>query len=457
MNKYDVLIIGAGPAGLFAAYTLADTDLKVGVVDSGRAPLDRDCPIKTTNVCVNCNPCHIMAGVGGAGLFSDGKLNFISKLGKTDLTKYIPLDEADKLIDETEKIFTQFSMDGDIYPTNQEKALKIREKAMKAGIDLLLIKQKHLGSDMLPKYINDMMEYLKNKKVEFILNTEVKTIEVQNKKIKGVNTDNGFIEADKIIAAPGRIGAKWLYKDCLRLGLSVDYQPVEVGVRVEVPNEIMNETTDTIYDPTFFIYGDTYDDQVRTFCTNRGGFVAKENYQDFICVNGHAEKNKKSRNTNFAFLSKVTLTEPMNDTFKYGKAIGNLATVIGGGKPILQRFGDLKRGRRSTWQRINNSHLVPTLKDVTPGDLGMAMPRRIVTNLIEGLQKLDLVIPGIASNSTLLYAPEIKFFSTEIHNECLKTEIDGLYVAGDGGGVAGNIVSAAATGVLAARELLKRE
>ncbi|MGM0607674.1 MAG: NAD(P)/FAD-dependent oxidoreductase [Candidatus Muiribacteriota bacterium] len=455
MNTYDIIIIGAGPAGLFSAYTLADSKLKVAVIDEGRAPFNRNCPVKSENACVNCNPCHIMAGVGGAGLFSDGKLNFISKLGKTDLTKFLPKDRADKLIDDTEKIFTKFKMDGQTFPTNRDKSLKIREKAMKAGIDLMLIKQKHLGSDMLPEYINEMMEYLKKKGVDFILNSRVENITVENNKTTGVQTEKEKLKAPTVIAAPGRIGAKWLYKECLRIGLDVDYQPVEIGVRVEVPNEIMNEITEIIYDPTFFIYGDTYDDQVRTFCTNRGGFVAKENYQDFICVNGHAEKNKKSNNTNFAFLSKVTLTEPINDTFRYGKAIGNLATVIGGNKPILQRFGDLKRGRRSTWQRINNSHVSPTLKDVTPGDLGMAMPKRIVTNLVEGLQKLDNVVSGIAANSTLLYAPEIKFFSTEIQNDCLQTDIDGLYVAGDGAGVAGNIVSAAATGVLAAKRAVE--
>ena len=274
--------------------------------------------------------------------------------------------------------------------------------------------------------------------------------------IKGVILSDGTkISSNNVIAAPGRVGAKWFYKECIEKGVKVDFQPVEVGVRVEVPNEIMDDITDVIYDPTFFIYGDTFDDQLRTFCTNRGGFVAKENYQDFVCVNGHAEINKKSSNTNFAFLSKITLTEPINDTFRYGKAIGKLASVIGGGKPILQRFIDLKKGRRSTWQRINNGHVQPTFTDVVPGDISMAMPRRIVENLIDGLEKLDKVIPGIASNSTLLYAPEIKFFSTEIHSECLETMIKGLYIAGDGAGVAGNIVSAAATGLLAAKRSLE--
>ncbi|MFW5782154.1 MAG: NAD(P)/FAD-dependent oxidoreductase, partial [Candidatus Muiribacteriaceae bacterium] len=412
------------------------------------------CPMKDGSECVNCNPCDIMSGVGGAGLFSDGKLNFIPKLGKTDLTKYLTPEQAQVLIDKTEDIFTKFRMDGRTYPTDMEKAGKIRQRALMAGTELLLIKQKHLGSDMLPTYIGDMMTYLEEKGVEFLLGEKVHSFIIEDGRVKGVKTGKRGVEAEKVIAAPGRVGAKWLYKECINIGISVDYQPVEIGVRVEVPNEVLDEITSVVYDPTFFIYSDTYDDQLRTFCTNRGGFVTKENYQDFVCVNGHAEKHRKSNNTNFAFLSKVTLTEPINDTFAYGKSIGHLATTIGGGKPILQRFIDLKKGRRSTWQRIRNSHLIPSMKDVIPGDISMAMPRRIVTNLIEGLEKLDKVVPGIASNSTLLYAPEIKFFSTEIHNECLKTGVEGLYVAGDGAGVAGNIVSAAATGVLAAERIL---
>jgi uncharacterized FAD-dependent dehydrogenase len=453
MDKADVIIIGAGPAGLFAAYSLPGK--KVIVIDEGKSPYKRNCPVKSDKECINCNPCDIMSGVGGAGLFSDGKLNFIPTLGKTDLTKYLSLEDASKLIEDSETIFTKFGMDGKVFPTDMEKARKIRQLALKNGFDLMLIKQKHLGSDMLPTYISNMMEYLENNGVEFRLSEKVISINSQNGKVKSVTTSKGEVFAENIIACPGRVGAKWLYKECLRLGLKVDYQPVEIGVRVEVPNQIMDDITDVVYDPTFFIYGDTYDDQLRTFCTNKGGFVAKENYQDFVCVNGHAEKNKKSNNTNFAFLSKVTLTEPVNDTFAYGKSIGQLASMVGGGKPIVQRFIDLKKGRRSTWQRIKNSHLIPTFKDVIPGDIGMALPQRIVVNLIEGLEKLDKVINGIASPSTLLYAPEIKFFSTEIHNDCLKTELEGLYIAGDGAGVAGNIVSAAATGILAARRTIE--
>jgi uncharacterized FAD-dependent dehydrogenase len=229
-----------------------------------------------------------------------------------------------------------------------------------------------------------------------------------------------------------------------------------VGVRVEVHKDILQELTDIIYDPTFFIQTSKYDDQTRTFCTNREGFVSLENYRDFVCVNGHAYSDRKSENSNFAFLSKVVLTEPVSDSQAYGESIGRLATIIGGGKPILQRFGDLIRGRRSTWNRIGKGYIEPTLKDVVPGDIAMALPSRIVENVTEGLEKLNNVVPGVANEETLLYAPEIKFFATQLQTtNTLETVIKGLYVAGDGPGVAGNIVSASATGLIPAKDIIK--
>jgi hypothetical protein len=241
------------------------------------------------------------------------------------------------------------------------------------------------------------------------------------------------------------------------LGLGVSQRGIEVGVRVEVSREIMEDLCGIIYDPTFFIRTAKYDDQTRTFCTNQGGFVALENYQDFVCVNGHAYTDRKSDNTNFAFLSKVVLDDPVTDNQAYGESIGRLATLIGGGKPILQRFGDLKRGRRSTWNRIRNSSIEPTLRNVVCGDIAMALPERILTNLVDGLEKLNEVVPGVSNDETLLYAPEIKFFATQVDTDSnLETGVQGLFVAGDGPGVAGNIVSAAATGLVPAKAIVRR-
>jgi uncharacterized FAD-dependent dehydrogenase len=285
----------------------------------------------------------------------------------------------------------------------------------------------------------------------------VKNVVAENGQIQGLVTDKGQYTCRAVILAPGRVGADWVGEVCRSFGLQVSQRGIEVGVRVEVHNDIMSDTTDIIYDPTFFVQTKTYDDQTRTFCTNPAGFIALENYQDFVCVNGHAYRNKKSENTNFAFLSKVVLTDPVSDNTGYGTAIGKLATIIGGGKPILQRFGDLKRSRRSTWNRISKGYIEPTLTNVVPGDIAMALPERIVTNLVEGLEQLNHVLPGISNEETLLYAPEIKFFATQVETDnCLETGIRGLFVAGDGPGVAGNIVSAAATGLIPAKALIDR-
>ena len=460
---YDVAIIGAGPAGLFAAYELItnNKDLKIVLLDKGKLAENRLCPMNVgKNKCVNCNPCAILSGYGGAGTFSDGKLNYIPKLGKSDLFQYMSKTDAYKLIDDTEEIFNKFNMDSKVYPTNMEEAQEISKKIAKTGANLLIIKQKHLGSDMLPKYIEDFTNYLKEKGVETLENTDVYDInnekdgyKVSYRKIKSEES----VLAKKVIVAPGRTGAKWVQELADKYKIPYASKSIEIGVRVEVRKEILEPMTNIIYDPTIFIKTDTYNDEIRTFCTNPGGFVAKENYYGYICVNGHALKNVKSNNSNFAFISKVNLTEPVTNTREYGESIAKIANTLGGGKPIIQSLRDLRLGRRSTWDRINKSFIEPTLKDCVAGDLALVMPHRIVKNILEGLEKLDEIMPGVNNDETLLYGPEIKFFSNEIETDNnMKLKDQDIYFIGDGAGKAGNIVVAAATGLIAARDILKK-
>ena len=462
--KYDVIIVGAGPAGLFAAYELItkNNKLKVAILDRGSCVKNRICPMNKLNIpCKNCNPCGILSGYGGAGTFSDGKLNFIPKLGKSDLTKYMSESKANKLIDETEEIFNKFGMDAEVYPSNMDEAIAIRKKVAIAGAKLLMIKQKHLGSDHLPEYIQGICDYLEEQGVTLIDRANVVDIKTINESKHEVTYETGkksaTITGTNIIIAPGRTGAKWIQELADKYNIPYLSQSIEIGVRVEVRKDIMEEITNVIYDPTIFIKTKTYSDEIRTFCTNPGGFVAKENYYGYICVNGHALKEIKSNNTNFAFISKVTLTEPVTNTRLYGESIARIANVLGDGKPIIQSLKDLKMGRRSEWHRLNKGFIEPTLKDCVAGDLALVLPHRIISNILEGLETLDKIIPGVANDDTLLYGPEIKFFSNEIETDNnFKLKNDNIYFIGDGAGKAGNIVTAAATGLIAARDIIEK-
>ena len=460
---YDVLIVGAGPAGLFAAYELItkNKDLKVLLVDQGKFAENRVCPMnKYGTKCKNCNPCQILSGYGGAGTFSDGKLNFVPKLGKSDLYKYMESDAAEKLLNDTEEIFNKFGMDSDVYPSNIEEALKIKKEVSKTGAKLLIIKQKHLGSDNLPGYIINFTEFLKENGVTIVENTRVVDI-IDNKKsfdvLCKVKKEEVKYQAKYVIVAPGRTGAKWIQELADEYKIPYLSQSIEIGVRVEVRKELLEDLCSVIYDPSIFIKTKTYGDEIRTFCTNPGGYVTKENYYGYICVNGHALKKVKSNNSNFAFISKVNLTEPVTNTREYGESIAKIANCLGDSKPIIQTLGDLKKFRRTRDSRLSKLFITPTLKDVVPGDLALVMPHRIITNIIDGLEALDKIIPGVNNDETLLYGPEIKFFSNEIETDNkFKARDHNMYFIGDGAGKAGNIVIAAATGLVASRDILER-
>jgi len=457
-DSYDLIIIGSGPAGMFAANELLNKKLKILIIDSGKPISKRKCPMELTGKCINCEPCNIMCGVGGAGTFSDGTLNLRPDIGG-DLSEFTKdQKEAWALVKEVDKTFLRFGALKKLSGVDEKEVTKLKRKAASTGIKFVDIPQRHIGTDKAPRIISNFEKHLRKKGVKFLLQTKVKDILIKDEKCIGVKLENGRkISARFVLVAPGRIGASWLDKQIEKHGIKARFGPIDVGVRVEVSSIIMDPVIEINRDPKFHIRTKRYDDFVRTFCSNHHGYVVKENYDGMVGVNGHSLISQGSENTNFAFLVRVSLTKPVENTISYGESIAKLATTIGGGKPILQRIGDLRRGRRSHAKRILQNPVQPTLKDVTPGDISMAMPHRIVMDIIEGLEKLNEVIPGVASDSTLLYGPEIKFYATKVLiDRGMETSIKNLFAAGDGAGLSRDIVNSAATGILAGRGILDK-
>ncbi len=458
MNTYDIIIVGAGPAGLFAAYELVN-----------KKPELKVCLIELGNLIRNRQRTEVMSGVGGAGTFSDGKLHYTPVLSHEKMLHLFNQEEYQIYLDRVDELFTRFGVTAEYYPKDMEQAIKLADEAKKKSIKLFIRKARHVGSDKLPQVIGNFEDHLLSRGVIIKDKVEIDDIILEDnylanqinqnattRKIKGVRAKDGQeFFAEKIILAPGRLNARWLQKLAENYNLLFSYDKVEVGVRVEFPEAVLKKHAELMYETVFMMRTPTFDDVVRTFCPCPNGMVSIEEYDDFVCVNGHSNSDHNSQNSNFAFVSEVKLTEPVENTIAYAKSIAKLATTIGGGKPLVQRMADLRKGRRSTWERINKSFVLPSLRDVVPGDISMALPHRIVTNIIEGLDMLEEVLPGIASNHTLLYAPEIKLRSSKIKTDkYLQTEIKGLYVAGDGAGLSGNITGAAATGLIVAQGIL---
>jgi len=426
-----IVIVGAGPAGLWAAHQLS-VKHHVTILEKHNF-------------------------VGGSGLHSDGKLNFHPQIGG-DLTEFMTLEEAWKL---TYRIRDSFKDLGVEMAHSDEGGLRrLEAEASKAGIKFVKIEQNHIGSDYLPDVIAEMRKQLEERDVDIRLRTEAKDIIIQDGRVTAVVNDEENFPADSVLLAPGRIGSQWLIDQMNKHNVPMKYNPIDIGVRVEVPNEVMDEVIHGYgcWDPKFHLYTPSYDDFVRTFCVCPAGFVVREPYGDGLFgANGHSMRDTKSNNTNFALLTRMSLTQPLENTTIYGTRIAQLANTLGGHKPILQRLGDLRKYQRSTWERLDRSYVSPTLRDVTPGDLTMAYPQRIIKDLTEGLEMLDRVMPGINSDSTLLYGPEIKFYAMRIAaDNHLRTRINNLYVAGDGAGVSRGIVGAAATGLVAAQGMMEQ-
>jgi uncharacterized FAD-dependent dehydrogenase len=464
---YDIVIVGAGPAGLFAAYELANLknsengkDLKVLLVDKGLRPLKRTCPLLTPKEkCTFCDPCNITYGIGGAGTYSSGIINLRPDIGGELHEILRSWDKAQELVDYVDEVLVKFGAPKDrFFEPNMEKVKDIQRKAAKVGAEFIPIRQRHIGTDKTPLVIENILNYIERSgiKVEELTNV----LEIQKKGDHFLLKTNRKeeIETKTLLVAPGRAGARWFLEQARNLGVDMVPGPLDIGVRVEVESFVMEELTSAVWDPKVVLYTKKYDDKVRTFCVNPRGYIMKEVYDDgTIGVNGQTFADRKSNNTNFAFLTTIKLSDPLEDTIEYGKSIARLMTRLGGEKPIIQRLIDFEKGRRSTWERINRSTVRPTLRDVTPGDISMGLPYRVVSNLIEGLERLDNIAPGLYSSNTLLYAPEIKYYSMKaVVDSNMETVVDNLFVAGDGVGLSRGINIAAATGILAARGITRK-
>lgn len=463
--KTNILIIGAGPAGIFTALEMLKNgyDKKIVIIEKGKSVESRSCPKVKTKVCVNCKPCNITTGFSGAGAFSDGKLSLSYEVGG-DLPTLIGENAAQDLIDYTDRIYLDFGADTKIEGINNSEEIKeIRKRAIQAGLRLVDCPIRHMGTEKAQGIYLSIEQFLISKGVEIHFLSECKNLIFNNENTACVGAliserGNEFeLFADEVIVATGRRGSDWLEKLCFEHGIAHEPGTVDIGVRVEVRNEVMEKVNKCLYESKLIGYPKPFKNKVRTFCQNPGGFVSQENYDNSLAVvNGHSYKELKSENTNLAILCSHNFTYPFNQPIEYAQKVGELTNMLGAGHILVQRFGDILDGKRTWEKELVRSNVKPTLKDAVAGDITAAMPYRSLTNILNFISAVDVVVPGFAAPETLLYSPELKFYSNRVKMDAeLNTSVKHLYCLGDSSGWTRGLMMASVMGVKMGRKLLK--
>lgn len=460
--KKDIVIVGAGPAGIFTALEMLRLGSKksILIVEKGQAIENRRCPKTKTKKCVGCTPCHITTGFSGAGAFSDGKLSLSYEVGG-DLPSLIGADAAQETIDYADSIYLEFGADTHVEGVSDDEEVKqIRKRAIQAGLKLVDCPIRHLGTEKAQEIYLAIEKHLLANGVEILFGYECVDLILEGDRCTGVTITDGrqdqTVEADRTVIATGRRGADWLEKVCAKHDIAHEPGTVDIGVRVEVRNEVMEQVNNVLYESKLIGYPKPFKNKVRTFCQNPGGFVSQENYDnDLAVVNGHSYKELKSNNTNLAILCSHNFNEPFNQPIAYAQKVGELTNMLGAGHILVQRYGDILDGKR-TWQKeLDRSNLRPTLPDAIAGDITAAMPYRAMVNIINFIAAVDHVVPGFASIETLLYSPELKFYSNRVKmDEKFNTNVAGLHCLGDSSGWTRGLMMASAMGVLMGRELV---
>lgn len=463
--KYDVIIVGAGPGGIFTALELnrKNKDKNILLIEAGKRIDKRSCPKVKTNKCVSCKPyCHITTGFSGAGAFSDGKLSLNYEVGG-DLPLLLGGKKVQDYIDYTDKIYLEFGADERIEGIDNPEAVKeIRKKAIEGNLKLVDCPIRHLGTEKAQEIYLKLQNYLLDNGVNILFDTTVKDLIIENDKITGISVVDSLkkdnertLLSDNVVVATGRKGADWLKDMCLKHEINHKAGTVDIGVRVEVRNEVMESVNNVLYESKLIGYPAPFKDKVRTFCQNPGGFVSQENYDNNLAiVNGHSYKELKSNNTNLAILSSHDFVEPFNKPIEYGKKVAELVNMLGNGSILVQRYGDILAGKR-TWQKeLDRANVRYTLPDAVAGDLTSAIPYRTMTNIVNFIESMNKVVPGFASDETLLYGPEIKFYSNKvIIDDNFETNIKGLHCLGDSSGWTRGLMMASAMGVMMGEKL----